>query len=341
MNENIKLEFVINNLLKLDNIIKKKTKIGAVLKDQYQLLSNMNISYFAYLLDKNTNLIDVFLFNNLSNAMISRKLGIKKKIVLLYYITPEEVQIALDNDIEITCPSIEWLNKTLSIIKFKDNKLKLHVYYDSNIGREGFINENELYDLLIDIKKNKMLELTGLGSKFNQKTDELNVMHLKHVTSETRNKIMKDFISTQVDKFDSIIKYCKDNNLLQENTKIHAGCSKEVYAEYTETYYDFVRIGNLLFKPTFNPFKIKTQIIHIKKVPKDYCIGYFCKNKTKKEITIAYIKKYNITNAIYTYNDIVLNPIFNLNLDPYLIDIDKIKDIIKIGDYIDITSTIL
>jgi alanine racemase len=298
----------------------------------------MNLAYFAYLLNKNTELVDVFLFSNLSNAIISRKMGIKKKIILLYYITPEEVQLALDNNIEITCPNIDWLNKTLSLIKFNNNKLKLHCYYDSNLGKEGFVNENDLYNLLIEINKNKMLELAGLGTKFNQTTDELNIIRLNHITSETRNKIMKDFISTQVDKFNSIVKYCKDSNLLQKNTQIHAACTKEVYAEYTETYYDFVRIGTILFSTIFNPFKIKTQILHINRLPKDHCMGYFCKNKTNKDITIAYIKKYNITDPIYMYNDIVLNPIANLSFDPYLIDVDKIKDSIKVGDYIDIIS---
>jgi alanine racemase len=339
MNENIKLEFVTNNIKKIDKIIKNKSKIGIVFKERYSLTSKMNLSYFAYLLSKNTDLIDIFLFNNLSNAIVARKLGITKPIILLYYISPEEVQLALDNDIEITCPNIEWLKKTLSITNFTNNKLKLHCYYDSKLGREGFIDETELYNLLSEIKNYTNIELVGLGTKFNQTTDEINIIKLNYSSSETMNSIMKDYISTQVDKFNSIINYCKNNNLINKNTKIHAACTREVLAEYIETYYDFVRIGTLAFSTILNPFKIQAETLDIKKIPEDFCIGYFCKHKTTKNITIAYIKNYNISDPIFMYKNIVINPISNITFDPFLLDIDKIKDNIKIGDKIDVIST--
>jgi hypothetical protein len=39
------------------------------------------------------------------------------------------------------------------------------------------------------------------------------------------------------------------------------------------------------------------------------------------------------------YKNIVINPISNITFDPFLLDIDKIKDNIKIGDKIDVIST--
>jgi hypothetical protein len=46
MNENIKLEFVTNNIKKIDKIIKNKSKIGIVFKDRYSLTSKMNLSKY-------------------------------------------------------------------------------------------------------------------------------------------------------------------------------------------------------------------------------------------------------------------------------------------------------
>jgi alanine racemase len=207
------------------------------------------------------------------------------------------------------------------------------------LGREGFIDETELYNLLSEIKNYTNIELVGLGTKFNQTTDEINIIKLNYLSSEKMNSIMKDYLSTQVDKFNSIINYCKNNNLINKKTKIHAACTREVLAEYIETYYDFVRIGTLAFSTILNPFKIQAEILDIKKIPEDFCIGYFCKHKTTKNITIAYIKNYNISDPIFIYKNIVINPISNITFDPFLLDIDKIKDNIKIGDKIDIIST--
>jgi hypothetical protein len=98
-----------------------------------------------------------------------------------------------------------------------------------------------------------------------------------------------------------------------------------------------VRVGKLFFDTILNNFKGKTEILMIKKIPKDFCMGYFCKNgHTKKEITVAYIKFYRILNAKYKYNGKLLTPINSS--DPFGLIVDNI-DNIKVGDYINIYSS--
>jgi hypothetical protein len=93
----------------------------------------------------------------------------------------------------------------------------------------------------------------------------------------------------------------------------------------------------LFFDTILNNFKGKTEILMIKKIPKDFCMGYFCKNgHTKKEITVAYIKFYRILNAKYKYNGKLLTPINSS--DPFGLIVDNI-DNIKVGDYINIYSS--
>ena len=339
MNEEFILSFIINNIKNIDKLVNKRSKIGIVFKTFYSILSNINIPYLVSLIDKNTDLIDIYIFDLLSNAIIARQLGIKKKIILLYYIDPKSVQFAIDNDIEITCPNIEWLNLVLhqEKINTSKNKLKLHIYYDSNLGREGINDETKLYTLLNEINKYKNIEIVGLGTKFNP-TKEILLNNIKNIEINIRNKILVESISDQINKFNSIVKNCKDNKLIDNNTKIHAASSLEIFSNYQDTYYDFVRVGSLAFKTIFNNFLEKRIILDIKKIPINKCIGYFCKKITDKDITVAYIENPKIKNAVFKFNNNILNPIAtSLTFNPYLLDITNFNNI-KIGNTIDVDS---
>ena len=340
MNEEFILPFIVNNMNDIDILLYKRTKLGVVFKSSYKLINKVNIPYLCFLIEKKINLNNIYLFDILSNAIILRQLGIKKKIILLYYISPENVQLAIDNDIEVTCPNIDWLNLVIHKEKIdtSKNKLKLHIYFDSNLGREGINNEEQLYLLLKEINKYKNIEIVGLGTKFNSEIENTNIINLRYINKDIGKKLLIDSISPLVNKFKSIIKYSHENNLINKNTKIHAACSSEVYINYEETFFDFVRIGSLAFKTILNMFYNKTFVLDIKSIPINTCVGYFCKQKTNKDIIVGYIINYRLPNCIYKYNNILLNPVNTLiPYNPYLLDVTFFKDI-KIGDSIEVFS---
>ena len=338
MNEDNKLSFVIKNIQDVNNILNKRTQFGIVLKEGYNLLRGINLSYFAKLIDESTDLINVYMFDSLANSILARKQGITKKIILLYYIEPIQVQLAIDNDIEITCPNIEWLNMIISKIDTSKNKLKLHIYFDSNLGREGLNDSLKLYELLREINKHSNIELVGLGTKFNSKNNITSVPISKNLDISLRKKFLIQEINNDVENFNNLIKYCKDNNLINQNTKIHAACSSEVFSDYSETYYDFVRLGTLIFTTVLNDFHSKYMILDIKKIQINNCIGYFCEEKTHSDITVAYIEYPKIKNCLYKLNNIIVNPVVKYRTyNPFLLDITGFSNV-KIGDFIDVHS---
>ena len=338
--DNFKLPFIIKNIESINNIVKNThTKIGIVFKESYKIFEKTNVAYVAHQVDLNTKLIDVYFFGILSDAIIARKLGITKKIINLYYILPQEVPIAIEHDIEIACPGIDWLKQTLEIIKGKT--IKLHVYFDSGFGRLGLINKDELYELLKEMNKHPNIVIAGFGTYFNINTNGSNEhverwKMLYNIPLEECNKYLKKKIIDQINNFNSIIAYVKQHKLITKETLIHAATSKEIVNEMTETYYDLVRVGSLAFKTILNPLNQKQQIITIKNIPINSCIGYFCpeNKKTKKNIKVAYLEK-KILNCDYKYKGVILNPIGTIQ--PFGLDVSDIEDI-KVGDLIDIES---
>jgi alanine racemase len=343
MDCNIKIPFIIKNIQSISSIIRKTnnhTKIGIVFKESYKIFEKTNIPYLVHQINSNSpSLIDVYFFGILSDAVIARKLGITNKIINLYYILPSEANLAIEHDIEIACPGIEWLKKTLDIIKGKT--IKLHVYFDSGFGRLGLTSKDELYELLKEMKKHSNIIIAGLGTHFNSLTNGEN-NHIDqwrmiyNIPIEECNTHYKKIIKDQINNFDSIITYVKENKLITEKTLIHAATSRGVINEITETYYDLIRVGGLAFKTILNHFKEKQQIITIKNIPINSCIGYFCppNKKTKKNIKVAYLES-KILNCDYKYKGIILSPIGTIQ--PFGLDVSDIEDI-KVGDFIDVES---
>lgn len=353
MTELQKLPFILNNLKIIDrDYIKKKSKISIVIKKRYKIFRNTNMGYFASLIDSNTDLVDVYCFESLSDAITARKFGLTKNIILLYYISPEEVESAVNNDIEITCPDIDWLKKTIQLLNTIkkiniEKKLKLHIYFDASLGRYGLLDENKIYELLIyikDMQKQQNIQIAGIGTMFNlisnNKSPNFAQLRITYkLPLDICQRIYKDLIKEDMNKFNTIIKNVIDRKLIDSTTIIHAATTATVLNEVSELYYDLVRLGHIIFTPMLTDFSAKVPVLSIKILPKGSCINYGCDNQKKAhtDLTVAYIKELDIEGAIYKYNGQILSPIGVT--DPFGLIINGLN--IKVGDYIDVYSAIL
>ena len=329
MNEIIKFPIVLDNINIVSKSLKNKTKLGIVFKSNYHILKNINLGYFAKLVDNNTDLVDIYIFDNISNAIFARQTGITKKILVLYYISSQEALLASEYDLEVACPNNDWLLNTIQLLGTK--RLKLHVYVDSGIGRYGFIEHDKLYDLMRKINSYANLELVGLGTRFNPSfsisyIEDNQLLKYEPVISQNRKSLLTDYIKLQINTFNEIIKSSINQNLITAKTKIHAACSIEILNQLEDIYYDFVRIGGLVYDTIYQNFNVLVPILDIKMIPENFCIGYFCQNGiTQKPLNVAYIKYYGFhKDAIYKYNDIALE---------ILIETDPIGLIIPDGMY--------
>ncbi len=345
MNENVKLPIIEQNLKYIHNILEKadkKPKLFLTLKRSYELLNVSNISYFALTIEnKLSDLVDGFIFETLSDAIVARILGVQKRILLLYYITSEESELAEKYSIEITCPCANWLDQTLQM--FPNINLKFHVYLDVGIGRQGLINETELIGLIEKINNISNFQLCGVGTRFNSESNgiDLNegVWNKSGIPLEIRKISMNNLISHQKARFNKFIEKLNQLQLLNSSVLVHGACSKEIINEQTDIFYDMVRVGRLCLSTLFKDLSIKVPVLSIKTIPKDFCLGYYGKSgRTTKEIQVAYIKFYKFLDARYYYNGIELKSI-NVS-DPFGLVVTDYPEI-QIGSIIEIKPNLI
>lgn len=88
----------------------------------------------------------------LDEALQLRRAGIVKPILVLGVVSAEYTPLAAVNDISLTVPNFEWLEKAEKFLKKENLTLKIHLGIDSGMGRIGFNNDEDF------IAANKLLE---------------------------------------------------------------------------------------------------------------------------------------------------------------------------------------
>ena len=127
---------------------------------------------------------------SLKDALEIRKYNSKISIFVSYYVTSEEIYDCINNNIAITIPDLDYLNKLLDL-KIKD-ELKLHILIDNGSNNLGINNKEDLKKAIDLINDNKYLSLEGLWSDI------------------TTFGIEDEYYYLQIDNFHEIIKEYMD-----------------------------------------------------------------------------------------------------------------------------------
>ena len=319
-----------NNITNIKKKNKLNKKFGLVMKYGYPIIQYI-ISSFGknaiyklakYLEDE----VDYYYIGNIFDGIELRKINITKPIIVLYYIKPHFVQIAEKYNLEIIVPNIKWLNLALPYIK---NFVKVHLWFDSNMGKEGNHNQDDFikfFNLIISCYK---IKLTGIGTKYN--TSDISFKN----NIKKFNKIPNDLI-IQHNKFKKLLKEIPSYFLKTLN--IHVACTFEFDHNFNDSHFNSVRIGTLVYRN----IKLLEEILDVKYVNGNSCYGYYC-NETKdkfknKKLKIAlikrnlYIKNQN-ENAYKIFNQKESNKeleVLYLRYDPSAIIIDNTN--LNVGD---------
>ena len=182
-----------------------------------------DISLITKLLEK---YVDYFAVAILSEAIILRKIGINKSILIFGAYTDDQIEDLVNNNVEITISS---MYKAISIIdycKLHNRKVKVHIKIDTGMSRVGVraSNAKELIDYIFSNKK--YMELIGVYS------------HLAN--SEYTN----DHITiNQIELFKPIVEYVKSKD---PSIICHLANSGGVL-NYPDSYFDMVRPGILTY----------------------------------------------------------------------------------------------
>jgi alanine racemase len=266
-----------------------------------------------------------------SEAVELRRGGIDAPIMVLGFTPPSLSDMLLRYDIEQTVYSYELAKEISAMAKKKNKVAKLHIALDTGMGRIGFLPDRESVEEVYKISRLPNIIIEGLFSHFSSADEE-----------------DKTYTNNQLDKYNYFY-----NELLNKGVKInirHVANSAAII-DLPETHYEAVRPGIILYgyypsdevlkneinlKPVMS---LKTNIVHIKKLPAGEYISYGRKYKTTRESVIAtlpvgYADGY--TRLLFNKAKVIVNGCYapvigRICMDQCMIDITDIKDV-KLGD---------
>jgi len=223
--------------------------------------------------------------NTIDEALILRKSGIIKPILVLGYVPRERILEASKQFIDI---SILSSRQAVDIIKEKLSlKIKIHIKVDTGLNRLG-INQDHILNIYKELSKYKKFEIVGICS------------HLSAVEESNM-----DYTASQFKIFGEVIKTLEKNNISIPIKHIAASSATLIFPE---SHFDMVRVGIASYglwpsednkksffdeapidvkKPFLKPaLSFKTKIVQIKDVSQGY-IGYGCSYQVTRPMRIA------------------------------------------------------
>lgn len=206
--------------------------------------------------------VDGFGVANVEEGIILRELNIRKPILIMGDIFPEDIEEIIKHEIT---PSISNLEIARLISRFgekEDKEIPIHIKVDTGMGRFGFLPE-ELLRVMDEILKLNNLKLEGIFSHFS--------------TAGTD----KEYVDLQFRRFLELISTLERKKVFFSIRHI-ANSPAVLFHPYTTM--DMVRVGIAMYG--INPvgidtpidllpvMSLKSKILSIREIPNNWSIGY-------------------------------------------------------------------
>lgn len=276
---------LVHNLKLFRKIIGPQVKLMAVVKSNAY---GHGILECAKIFEKNN--VDYLGVINLDEALLLRKNGLKKPILILSYWSSERwspIITAIRKNIEF-CVYTEQQIKFLAKISQKiGKKAKIHLKIDTGTSRIGILPENAL-NFTKKCLKSPWLKIRGVFTHF--------------AKSEAKNQA---FTNKQARKLAKIKEKLLKLPNFPTDALFHAGCTASTISN-PATFFDMVRIGIGLYGLWPSPetrlkskygsrisivlepaLSWKAQVIQVKELPAGSYIGYDCTYRCHKKTKIA------------------------------------------------------
>lgn len=313
---NISLDALTHNYFFLRNILKKNTKIIAMVKSNAYGHGILDIS--RHLESLNVDSFGVF---TVKEAKFLREQGIKKDIIIFGPFLEQDINDVVQFDLSLVVGSFDEIRILQQYNKQKP--IKLHIKIDTGMGRIGFLPD-EGFQIIKELKQqNPKLDLVGICTHFSD--------------SSSTNK---DYTNYQGDRFIDLLRRLEEMKI--KFPLIHAANSAAIL-RYPKFHFDAVRPGILLYgiDPFINEFdlhpilSLHSYVSSIKMVPENSYISYNRTFQTNRETRIAIVPigyadgyflglsnkaKVNINHKYYPI-------IGNICMNQFVIDISDNEDI--------------
>ncbi len=227
----------------------------------------------------------------MGEAITLRENGIQTPILLFGGITQGQIAYAARNDIRISVSSLEFARKVNEKLARQDLRAKVHIKIDTGMTRLGLFpeySEDGTQDPAMNCAIKDICSMAELGNI------ELEGIYTHFACADETDKT---HANNQVALFEKVIAGLKEKGI---SLICHAANSAGVI-DLPHTCYDMVRPGIMLYgvypssevdhkaillEPVM---EIRSEIIHLKEVPKGIGIGYGYTHTTEKNSLIATI----------------------------------------------------
>ncbi len=330
----INQEFRSWTVINLDNFRYNITQLKKFLKPNVELMQIVKADAYGHgsvEIAHESEKIDIKWLGvaNSDEGVLLRLERINSRILILSPSFPDEIEDIINYDLTPSISSVEFANK-LNKFAVQNNKIvKVHINFDTGIGRAGFLwnNAKEISSVFKELKN---IHIEGIFSHF----------------SMSENK-ESEFSSIQIQRFESVLSELKSTSIIPEIIHLANSAGLVNFPNYQ---YDIVRIGLLSYgiytdetlrsKISLRPvMTFKSKIVLIKEFPADFGISYKKTYVTNKSICaailpIGYGDGYNF--LLSNIGKVIINekkcPILGrVTMDMLVVDISNVKDA-KVGD---------
>lgn len=321
----IDLDCIKHNMIEIRKHVGNKTIIAIVKADAY---GHGAIDVAPVLLENGADKLGVAV---ITEALELRECGIEAPILILGYTPLDFAEDLIRKNIEQTVYSLEYA-MGLSEIALKEGKeMNIHIAVDTGMGRLGFLTNEEGLDNIEKINNLKNINIKGIFTHF-----------------ATADETDKEYTITQMNKFKEFNKNLEKRGI--EIKEKHLSNSAAIL-DVEESYFDAVRPGIIMYgyypsnevnkqKINLKPaLTLKSNIVHVKALPKGEYISYGREFRTERESIIAtlpigYADGY--TRALYKEGKVIINgksaPIVGrICMDQCMVDVTEI-DSVKVED---------
>lgn len=270
----INLSAIQANIHELNRRLSSTTKIFAVVKANGYGHGDIQVAKAA--IEAGASALAVALMDE---AVRLREAGITVPILVLGWVSPEYIPIAIKHNIMLTVFQKEWLTAAKQI-DFT-GELKIHIKLDTGMGRLGMRTEQEIYEFMNELDQ-EHFRITGLFTHF-----------------ATADEAEESYYLQQSDRFEQLAQVVRSQ--YSEPIQLHTGNSA-ASIRFPDQMLDYVRFGIGMYglypssymKKT-RPFPLRpalslhAKLIHVKKIEPGSKLSYGATYTAEKEEWIGTI----------------------------------------------------
>ncbi len=276
---------------------------------------------------------DYFAVACVDEALELRNNGIKKPILVLSYIPKLRIKEALKNNIAFTVYTYDLAEDISKTAKEMKVTATIHIKIDTGMGRIGFLygyGEESDKNTISDIKKISELDnlnLEGIFTHFSSSDEADNTK--TEIQINRFNKILNEL---NLNKITFTYRHCCNSAALIRFKNLHMDMVRPGIILYGSYPSPLCNNGKLDLKPAMS---LKTSVVNIKTIDKDFGISYGEIYKTDKKCKIATIpigyadgfSRLNGNTLNVSVNEILCKIVGRICMDQCMIDVTNVNNI--------------